>query len=102
MLAVDHLFASPAEPPANDAKGPVASSQVGEQCVDLVLGLELDYTSGCDVLVAALESVPETSARHCHDFVTDLHKAKGISDDLLLGAAVPLLDLTTNQSFEAG
>jgi len=54
----------------------------------LVLGLELEYTSGCDVLVAALESVPETSARHCHDFVTDLHKAKGIGDDLLLGAVV--------------
>jgi hypothetical protein len=48
--------------------------------VDLVLGLEFNHPPGCDVLVAAVQSVFEALTLHRGDLVANLHEAKGIGN----------------------
>jgi hypothetical protein len=63
------------------------------------VSVALNQPPGCDVPVAAVQSVAQTSALHRRNLIADLHEAKGVGDNLHLGAVTAFLDLRrTNAS----
>jgi hypothetical protein len=74
------------------------ASEVGEERVKKVVGLEPTHSSRGGVFVAMIDRVLQTSPLDLSDFVRSLHKAKGVSDDLVLRAVMAVLDLPANES----
>jgi hypothetical protein len=72
-------------------------SQASEQHVDLVVAHDLNHPPGREILVAAVESVPEAPTLHRGDLVAGLHEAQGVGDDVGFSRVAILLDLAPDE-----